>query len=87
MDKLRARSDYVAAYLAARPDGTSREAREWMEQTGLAAETAAELAGKGWTPATVAARMETADDDGLDPDAAVDAMLYGPDADRDRSHG
>lgn len=80
MDKLRALRLYAEAYRARRPAGTSREAREWMEQTDIEhGDTAAELANKGYTPGMVVARMEAADDKGQDPDAAVDAMLYGPD--------
>lgn len=82
MSKLRALSAYIGDYMANRPEGTARDAREWMEKTGVNAADATRLAAKGYTPEQVAARAEAAylRGDERDADRAVDSMLYGPDA-------
>lgn len=82
MGKLEALRVYVDIFLHNHPDGASREAREWMEQTDIGPADAAALARKGYTPATALARIEAAPvrwEDERDAEAAIDAMLYGPD--------
>lgn len=80
MGRVRAIVEYGTEYLREYPEGSRKDARDWLEATGLAARTAAELARMGWTPATVAARMEAAPvrwEDERDAEDAVDAMLFG----------
>jgi hypothetical protein len=80
MGRLETLSAYIRDFMASRPDGSAREAREWMEQTEVDAGTAAALANNGYTPGVVAAKMAEAYERGdeRDADRVVDQMLHGP---------
>lgn len=73
---------FFELYLRNRPTATPDEIAEWWDKVDVGGETAAELAGKGYTPDLVVARIAAAPvrwEDQRDEEAAVDAMLYGPD--------
>lgn len=86
MDRLSRLSEYGTIYMreAARLGNnaaTYRDARAWMEATGLEPATAAELASKGHTPDKVAKKVEEAYERGdeRDADRVADQLLFGPD--------